>query len=165
MKSSKLISHSPDETLNLGFCLGNLAEPGDIFLLSGPLGAGKTCLTQGIARGLGSLEYALSPTFVLMREIKGRLRLYHIDLYRLDRIEEIFDLGLDDYLYGRGLTVVEWAEKGQGALPAEHLLVKIEYLSDNERGIEFIPHGKRYKKLLEQLFVPGKTGKILKLSD
>jgi tRNA threonylcarbamoyladenosine biosynthesis protein TsaE len=62
------------------------------------LGAGKTCLTQGIARGLGSDEYALSPTFVLMREIKGRLPLYHIDLYRLDRIEEIADLGLDDYL-------------------------------------------------------------------
>ncbi len=96
MRSLKLISHSLEETLKLGFCLGNLAEAGDIFLLSGPLGAGKTCLTQGIARGLGSKEYALSPTFVLMREIEGRLTLYHIDLYRLDRIEEIIDLGLVD---------------------------------------------------------------------
>lgn len=160
MRSLKLISHSPEETLNLGVCLGNLAEPADIFLLSGPLGAGKTCLTQGIARGLGSKEYALSPTFVLMREIDGRLTLYHIDLYRLDHIEEIFDLGLDDYLFGRGLTVIEWAEKGLGVLPTEHLQVKIDYVSDNERGIEFIPHGKRYKKLLTKLFAHGETGKM-----
>ncbi len=160
MRPLKLISHSPEETLNLGVCLGNLAEPGDIFLLSGPLGAGKTCLTQGIARGLGSAEYALSPTFVLMREIKGRLALYHIDLYRLDRIEEVLDLGLDDYLFGRGLTVIEWAEKGLGVLPAEHLRVKINYGSDNERAIEFVPHGRRYRKLLEKLFAPGKTGQI-----
>lgn len=151
MKSLKFISHSPDETIQLGACLGELAEPGDIFLLSGRLGAGKTCLTQGIARGLGSREYALSPTFVLMREIKGRLPLYHIDLYRLDRINEIADLGLDDYLYGHGLTVIEWAEKGLGILPAEHLLIKIDYLNDNERSIGLFPHGKRYNRLLPKL--------------
>ena len=148
MKSLKLISHSPQETLDLGVRLGKLALPGDIFLLSGNLGAGKTCLTQGIAWGLGSREYALSPTFVLMRELnKGRLPMYHIDLYRLDKIEEISDLGLDDYLYGRGLCVIEWAEKGLSVLPADHLLIKIEYLSDNERQFEFIPRGKRYEKL------------------
>jgi tRNA threonylcarbamoyladenosine biosynthesis protein TsaE len=151
MKSVKLISHSPEETVSLGVCLGASTEPGDIFLMSGRLGAGKTCLTQGIARGLGSTEYALSPTFVLMREIRGRLMLYHIDLYRLDRIEEISDLGLDDYLYGKGLTVIEWAEKGIGVLPAEHLLINIDYVSDNERSLEFIPRGKRYEKLLKEL--------------
>ncbi len=147
-----MISHSPQETLDLGVRLGKLAEPGDIFLLSGNLGAGKTCLTQGIAWGLGSREYALSPTFVLMRELdKGRLPLFHIDLYRLDKIEEVSDLGLDDYLYGRGLCVIEWAEKGLSVLPAGHLLIKIEYLSDTERSFEFVPQGKHYKKLLEQL--------------
>jgi tRNA threonylcarbamoyladenosine biosynthesis protein TsaE len=151
MKSLELISHSPQETLKLGTDLGRLAQAGDIFLLSGPLGAGKTCFTQGVARGLGSDEYALSPTFVLMREIKGRIPLYHIDLYRLDRMEEIADLGLDDYLYGHGLTVIEWAEKGFGVLPAEHLLVKIDFLSDDERCFEFIPGGKHYQKLLENL--------------
>ena len=151
MKSLKFISRSPEETVKLGICLGECSEPGDIFLLSGRLGAGKTCLTQGIARGLGSTEYALSPTFVLMREIKGRLMLYHIDLYRLDRIEEISDLGLDDYLYGKGLTVIEWAEKGMGILPAEHLLIRIDYLNDNERSFEFIPRGKRYEKLVKEL--------------
>lgn len=151
MKSLKFKSQSPEETINLGVRLGELAQPGDIFLLSGRLGAGKTCLTQGIARGLGSMEYALSPTFVLMREIKGRLTLYHIDLYRLDRIEEIADLGLDYFLYGPGLTVIEWAEKGLGILPAKHLLIKIDYLNDNERSFEFISHGKGYEKLLKTL--------------
>ena len=151
MKSLKLISHNLSETQAIGEKLGEMAEAGDLFLLSGNLGAGKTTLTQGIARGLGSLDYALSPTFVLMRELQGRLPLYHIDLYRLDRIEEISDLGLDDYLYGSGLCVIEWAEKGLAVLPAEHLLIKIEYLSDTSRSFEFIPESKRYRKLLMQL--------------
>jgi tRNA threonylcarbamoyladenosine biosynthesis protein TsaE len=151
MKSLKYTSHNPEETHELGVCLGKLAQPGDIFLLSGNLGVGKTCLTQGIAWGLGSSEYALSPTFVLMREIQGRLPLYHIDLYRLDNLAEISDLGLDDYLYGSGLSVIEWAEKGAGVLPDKHLLIKIDYLSDSERSFELIPRGKRYEQLLEQL--------------
>jgi tRNA threonylcarbamoyladenosine biosynthesis protein TsaE len=151
MKSLKFTSHNPEQTCRLGYRLGEAAQPGDIYLLSGNLGVGKTCLTQGIAWGLGSREYALSPTFVLMREIQGRLPLYHIDLYRLDRIEEISDLGLDDYLYGRGICVIEWAEKGLSVLPAEHLLVKIDYLSDTERSFELIPQGKRYQKLLTQV--------------
>jgi len=151
MKPLKLTSHSPEETLNLGACLGELARPGDIFLLSGNLGVGKTCLTQGIVYGLGSREYALSPTFVLVRELKGRLSLYHIDLYRLDDIAEISDLGLDDYLYGDGLSVIEWAEKGIGLLPAEHLMIKIDYSSDTGRSFELIPQGKHYEKLIEQL--------------
>jgi tRNA threonylcarbamoyladenosine biosynthesis protein TsaE len=151
MNSIKLISRSPAETHSLGARLGELALPGDIYFLSGNLGTGKTCLTQGIVWGLNSQEYALSPTFVLMREIQGRLPLYHIDLYRLDGIEEISDLGLDDYLYGQGLCVIEWAEKGLSVLPAEHLLIKIDYLKDIERKFELFPRGKRYEKLLDQL--------------
>src|SRR4030042_912303 len=115
----KLLSHSPEQTQKLGFRLGELAVPGDVFLLVGELGAGKTCLTQGIAWGLGIQEYALSPSFVIIRELHGRLPLYHIDLYRLDRIEEGIDLGLDDYLYGRGVCVIEWADRALGILPEE----------------------------------------------
>jgi tRNA threonylcarbamoyladenosine biosynthesis protein TsaE len=151
MKRLELVSHSPGETQALGVRLGEMAGPGYIYLLSGNLGAGKTCLTQGIVWGLGSQEYALSPTFVLMREVKGRLPLYHIDLYRLDQIVEIADLGLDDYLYGKGLCVIEWAEKGFGVLPAEHLLIKIGYLGDLERKFEIIAHGKEYEKMLNSL--------------
>src|SRR4030042_5929048 len=127
---SKFISHSPEETQKLGERIGELALPGDVFLFVGELGTGKTCLTQGIAWGLGIKEYALSPSFVIIRELYGRRPLYHIDLYRLDRIEESLDLGLDDYLYGRGVCVVEWADKALSIMPPEPLLIKIGYLSD-----------------------------------
>ena len=147
----KLISHSPEQTQQLGVKIGELALPGDIFLLVGNLGAGKTCLAQGIAWGLDIKEYALSPSFVIMRELHGRLPLYHIDLYRLDRIEEIADLGLDDYLHGNGVCVVEWAEKGLSALPTEHLMIQINYLSDTERSFQLKPSGKRYQEILAQL--------------
>ena len=151
MSYLKLISHSPEQTQRLGVSIGELALPGDIFLLVGSLGTGKTCLTQGIAWGLNIKEYTLSPSFVIMRELYGRLPLYHIDLYRLDHIEEIEDLGLDDYLYGNGVCVVEWAEKGLSVLPPEHLMIQISYLADTERSFQLKPSGKRYREILGQL--------------
>jgi len=147
----ELISHSPEQTQKFGAGIGELCLPGDVFLLVGSLGAGKTCLTQGIAWGLGIKEYAASPSFVVVRELYGRLPLYHIDLYRLDHIEEIVELGLDDYLYGNGVCVVEWAEKGLSVLPVEHLLIQISYLSDNERKLQLKPSGKRCLEILAQL--------------
>jgi len=151
MNRLELISHSPEQTQKFGVLIGQLALAGDIFLLVGALGAGKTCLTQGIAWGLDIKEYALSPSFVIVRELYGRLPLYHIDLYRLDHIEEIAELGLDDYLYGNGICVVEWAEKGLNILPTEHLLIQINYLSDTERSFQLKPDGKRYLEIVRQL--------------
>ena len=150
----ELISHSPEETQRFGIRIGELAKPGDIFLLVGGLGTGKTCLTQGIAWGLGIKEYAASPSFVVIRELYGRLPLYHIDLYRLNHIEEIVELGLDDYLYGNGICVMEWAEKGLSVLPTEHLLIEISYLSDTERSFQLKPRGKRYLEIVTQLKYP-----------
>ncbi len=147
----ELISHSPEQTQRLGAGIGELALPGDIFLLVGGLGTGKTCLTQGIAWGLNIKEYALSPSFVIIRQLYGRLPLYHIDLYRLNHIEEIAELGLDDYLYGNGICVVEWAEKGLSLLPTEHLLIQIGYLSNSERSFQFEPSGQRYQEIVTQL--------------
>jgi len=147
----EIISHSPEQTQNLGVRIGESSLPGDIYLLVGDLGTGKTCLTQGIAWGLDIKEYAVSPSFVLVRELYGRLPLYHIDLYRLDHLEEIAELGLDDYLYGNGVCVVEWAEKGLSVLPIEHLLIQISYLSDTERSFQLKPSGKRYLKIAAQL--------------
>ena len=147
----ELTSHSPEETQGLGRHLGELALPGDVFLLCGTLGAGKTCLAQGIAWGLGIDEYALSPTFVIVREMHGRLPLYHIDLYRLDNLDEIEDLGLDDYLYGKGACVVEWAEKALNLLPDQHLLIQIDALSDTQRRLHLEPKGERYQKLAARL--------------
>jgi tRNA threonylcarbamoyladenosine biosynthesis protein TsaE len=149
MTKLKLVSRSPEQTQRLGIRLGELAQSGDVFLLTGNLGSGKTCLTQGIAWGLGVKEYAFSPSFVIIREYHGRLTLYHIDFYRLDRIEEISDLGLDEYLYGKGVCVVEWADKGIAILPDEHLLINLSYVSDTERAVSLKPKGDRYTELLK----------------
>jgi len=151
MNCLELISYSPQETQRLGINIGELALAGDVFLLVGELGTGKTCLTQGIAWGLNIKEYALSPSFVIIRELYGRLPLYHIDLYRLNHIDEIAQLGLDDYLYGNGVCVVEWAEKGLSMLPAEHLLIQINYLPHTERSFQLKPSGQRYREILTQL--------------
>ena len=146
-----LLTESPEETQRLGIRLGRLAQPGDLFMLVGGLGAGKTCLTQGIAWGLDIAGYATSPTFVVMNQYMGRLPLYHIDLYRLDSIEEVVDLGLDDYLYGNGVCVVEWADKAMNVLPPEHLLVEINYISDTVRNLTLNPSGQHYIEMLSQL--------------
>jgi len=145
------ISESPEETQRLGEELGRLAQPGDLFLLVGNLGTGKTCLTQGIAWGLGIEGYATSPSFVVVNQYRGRLPLYHIDLYRLDSIEEVIELGLDDYLYSEGVSVVEWAEKALAVLPKEHLLIEMNFLSDTSRNVVLKPSGERYVEMLSQL--------------
>jgi len=151
MNQPEIITSSPEETQEFGARLGELARPGDVFLLVGKLGAGKTCLTQGIARGLGIAEYAASPSFVVARELYGRLPLYHMDFYRLENPAEIADLGLDDYFYGKGVSVVEWAEKGLSLLPPEHLLIEMSYISDTGRHLKLKASGKRYRQLAAEL--------------
>ena len=151
VKSLEMVSNSVGQTRNMGIKLGKLTAAGDVILLVGPLGAGKTCLTQGIARGLGIHEYTASPSFVLVREYQGKLPLYHIDLYRLDKIEEVTQLGLDDYLYGNGVCVVEWADKGLGVLPDEHLLIEMQIVSPLKRKLSFTPGGTRYLEMLSKL--------------
>ena len=126
-------SASVEETRNLGRVIGSNISPGDILLLTGGLGAGKTTLTQGILWGLGSDEYARSPTFVLVNEYHARIPVYHMDLYRLDTFEEIDGLGLEDYLFGDGLCVIEWADKAQGYFPLDHVDISIETVSDSAR--------------------------------
>jgi len=157
MESLKLNSHSPEQTQLLGSYLGELAQRTDVFLLTGELGTGKTCLVQGIAHGLDIREYAFSPSFVILREYHGRLPLYHIDFYRLEHIEEIVELGLEEYFYGDGLCVVEWAEKGLQIVPPENLLISLHYIpaSETQRSICLKPQGKRYQKLTEQLKMRG----------
>ena len=151
MNILELTSNSPEETHRLGIRIGELAMAGDVLLLTGKLGAGKTCLTQGIARGLGIEENTPSPSFVLVREFCGRLPLYHMDLYRLDNPDEIADLGVDDYLYGEGVCAIEWAEKGLSLMPPQYMLVKIEYAGENRRRFRFKPQGKRYIEMMDKL--------------
>jgi tRNA threonylcarbamoyladenosine biosynthesis protein TsaE len=149
----ELTTRTPEETQELGKLLGSLSQAGDVYLLTGNLGSGKTCLTQGIAWGLGVKEHALSPTFVIMREMHGRLPLYHMDLYRLERVEETEDLGLDDYFYGDGVSVVEWAEKAMKLMPPEHMAIEIDYASDNERRLVLRPRGQRYEEMVGRLHI------------
>jgi tRNA threonylcarbamoyladenosine biosynthesis protein TsaE len=141
----------PVDTRKFGRYIGRVLAPGDVLLMSGPLGAGKTTLTQGIAKGLGIESSVMSPTFVLMRELQGRLNLYHLDLYRLDNLSEVADLGLDDYFYGEGVTIVEWADRAADILPPEHLRVEIEYVDDNTRTLRLTACGERYQVLLTEL--------------
>lgn len=142
-------SDGPEATRAIGRILGESAEPGDLFLLVGDLGAGKTCLTQGILAGLGSDELARSPTFVLVAQYSGRLTMYHMDLYRLDSFDEVLDLGLDEYIFGEGVSVVEWADKAVEAFPETHLLVDIEQTGENSRRLKLTANGNRYEEMLE----------------
>ncbi len=143
------ISHSPRETQEMGQRLGELAQPGDVILLVGGLGTGKTCLVQGLATGLAIEEYVLSPTFVLVRQYQGRLTLYHIDLYRLQVGAEVEELGLDDYFYGDGVAVVEWADRALALMPPERLLIEMKILSPRKRHLTLKPQGRRYQELAQ----------------
>jgi len=133
------ISHNPQETYSLGKCLGEKLRPGDIVALTGELGAGKTCLAQGIARGLGvPEEYAVtSPTFTIINEYPGRIILYHMDMYRLSGIQDLEDIGDDAFFNNKGVVVVEWAEKIGDILPEGTLFILLAYLDENKRKIVF----------------------------
>lgn len=151
METRVIITDTPAATRKVGHLLGEEFEPGDVLLLTGPLGAGKTTLTKGIARGLGISETVLSPTFVLLRELRGKLPLYHLDLYRLESIPDIADLGLDDYFYGDGVTVVEWPERATGLLPDERMEIAIDYSGEKSRRLTLTATGERYMRLLQSL--------------
>ncbi|MGL1932914.1 MAG: tRNA (adenosine(37)-N6)-threonylcarbamoyltransferase complex ATPase subunit type 1 TsaE [Desulfotalea sp.] len=126
-----------EQTEKLGLMLGISAQPGDIICLSGDLGAGKTTLTQFLARGMEVKDsYVTSPSFSIMHEYQGRLILYHMDLYRLGGEDEVIDLGFEDLFYGDGLTVIEWPERAGDLIPDTALLINIK-LDDTERTIEF----------------------------
>ena len=148
--STTLTLASAAKTQALGERLGQVAAAGDIILLSGALGSGKTALTQGIARGLGLTETINSPTFTLLKEhITGRLPLYHFDLYRIDDPEEIWSLGFEDYFSGAGLCVVEWAERAPAAWPGPWLWATLHVTGVRTRRMELHARGPRGVALLQ----------------
>ena len=135
------VSHSAEETRTLGRALASVLTPGDLVLLSGGLGAGKTELTKGIAEALGVSDSVVSPTFTLARRYEGRLPLLHVDVYRLDRVQELLDLGLEEDL-DEAVTVVEWGDVAAAHLPAERLEIQLERLvADDDRRVTISPEG------------------------
>ena len=143
-------SGSPAETRRLGARLGRLLRPGDVVLLSGELGSGKTCLVQGVARGLGVTAPVTSKSFVLLGEYEGRLRLYHADLYRLEEPAQAEELALTEY-GAPGALVVEWAERAWEVFPPEHLLVRLEIAGASQREFTLEARGSRYQQLVDAL--------------
>jgi tRNA threonylcarbamoyladenosine biosynthesis protein TsaE len=133
-----MISNSIDKTIEIGAKLGKKLREGDVVALVGDLGAGKTVLTKGIARGLGvkNVRYVNSPTFVIIKEYKGRLPLYHFDLYRLNKSSVLDAENFEEYFYGDGVTVVEWADKIRKLLPKRHIEVKLSVAGEGKRKIE-----------------------------
>ena len=121
----------------IGEKLARKLKPGDMIALSGNLGSGKTTFTKGVGKGLGVKDPKRinSPTFVLIKEYDGKIPLYHLDLYRLDNLREIENLAIEEYIYGRGVTVIEWAEKIKSILPKKHVLVKFKVKGENKREV------------------------------
>ena len=144
-------SNSPKQTLIIGKEIGSHSHPNDLILLSGPIGAGKTCLAQGIASGLGFTDYVHSPTFVLVHKYQGFLTMYHMDLYRIDDPLEVIDLGLDEYFSSNSVCVIEWADKYQHLLPTDNLSIDIQISDKNKRIINLSATGTRYTELIESL--------------
>lgn len=149
-------SSGPAETRALGRALGRAALPGTMLALTGPLGAGKTQLAKGVAQGLDVESVVNSPTFVLMNEHAGRLRLFHIDAYRLEDPEEAFAAGLLDERQASGVTVIEWADRLAGWLPDERMDVRIATMPGDDRGrsIELRAHGHQHELLLAAIEGP-----------
>lgn len=129
-------SFSPQQTEKIGFELGQKAKEGDIYCLSGDLGVGKTVFTRGFAKGLGvEEEYITSPTFTIINEYDGRFKLYHFDVYRIGSIEEMDDTGYEDYFFGDGVCLIEWAELVEEIIPPEAVWIKIE--KDLDKGFDY----------------------------
>lgn len=154
--SSRLVSRSPEETKGLGCCLGERLRAGDVILLQGTLGTGKTCFVQGIAQGLGVADYVTSPSFTLANEYPvsstaAGLKLYHLDLYRIRDADEAMAAGIEDYLWRGDICVVEWAERAPELWPSEYLLITFEMGEGDTRYIRPLAAGARHIQLMKAL--------------
>lgn len=148
-----MISKSVTDTIKIGKLIGKNALPQDIICLFGQLGAGKTVLAKGIADGLGiDRKKVISPSFVLIRQhLKGKLPLYHFDLYRLKSAGDILGIGYEEYLFGDGITVIEWADRLGSLMPAEFLKIDLKLLNNSHRSVKLTAFGRRYKELVKKI--------------
>ncbi|PLR76523.1 tRNA (adenosine(37)-N6)-threonylcarbamoyltransferase complex ATPase subunit type 1 TsaE [Bacillus sp. V3-13] len=150
MNRYEFLSVKPEDTEDFSRQLGGLLQPGDVIALEGDLGAGKTTFTKGLAAGLGITKNVNSPTFTIIKEYKGRIPLYHMDVYRVE--DEFEDLGFDEYFEGDGVTVVEWAHLIRDQLPEELLTIFLYHVGNNERKIILEPKGQHYEEICKEIF-------------
>lgn len=150
----QITSRSVSNTLKLGKLIAGNLKRGQIICLFGQLGSGKTVFAKGIASGLGiKKEEVISPSFVLIRQYpQGKLPLYHFDLYRLKKPEDILVLGYEEYLYGDGIVVIEWADRLKYLLPKEFLKIELWVRNKSQRLLKFSAFGRGYKKLLKKIY-------------
>lgn len=134
----EILTKSAEETIELGKSIGTKLKPGAIVAFYGELGSGKTTMIKGICLGLGVEEQAIvkSPSFVMVNEYQGKWPIYHIDLYRIKNLQEISSIGFDEYLYAKGICLIEWAEKIENELPINIIKVELEVLSAFERKVK-----------------------------
>jgi tRNA threonylcarbamoyladenosine biosynthesis protein TsaE len=142
----RAVTRSTDETLELARAVGELLRPGDLVSLVGELGAGKTVFARGVARALGVTELVVSPTFTIVREYEGRVPLVHVDVYRIDAVQELHDLGFEEVVRDDAVTLVEWGDRIDGLLPGDRLDVRLAPgAADDERVVEIEGHGHSWR--------------------
>lgn len=147
----KLTVNNLEDTENIGKIIGRCLEKGTVLCLDGDLGVGKTALTQFIAREFGVEDYITSPTFTIIKEYEGRLPFYHMDVYRIDSEDDMYDLGYDEYIYSEGVTIIEWSHKINGILPDERINIEIQRIDDTSRIMDIGGKGKIFDRLAEEL--------------
>lgn len=147
----KIITNSPKETEKLGEKIGRLLNSGDVLCLDGDLGAGKTTLTQSIAKGLDVDDYVTSPTFTIVNEYEGRFHVNHFDVYRIADVDEMYDIGYEEYVYSDSVTIIEWASMIDEILPEDRIEIKINKLQDDAREIKIEVRGNGNKDIIEEL--------------
>jgi len=147
----KITVNNLQETEKVGKIISQHLEKGTVICLDGDLGVGKTALTQFIAKGFGVKEYITSPTFTIIKEYQGLLPFYHMDVYRIESEDDMYDLGYDEYIYSEGVTVIEWSEKIERILPENRINIKIQRLDDSRRTLFIDGKGLVYEKITEEL--------------
>jgi tRNA threonylcarbamoyladenosine biosynthesis protein TsaE len=150
----RALTHSTDETLALAGTVGGLLRAGDVVSLVGDLGAGKTVFARGVARALGVTEPVVSPSFTIVREYDGRLPLVHVDVYRIESVQELYDLGFEELVRDDAVTLVEWGDMIDGLLPVDRLDVRLAPGdTDDERVVEIEGHGRSWRARAAELAV------------
>ncbi len=146
----KIYLEDEKKTQEIGYKLGKLLTPGSVICLIGDLGAGKTTMTQSLAKSLEVDDYITSPTFTIVNEYEGKMPLYHFDVYRIGSSDEMYDIGYEDYINGEGVCIIEWANLIEDILPDEYLYIELRY-KDMSREMILNPIGEKYEKIVEEL--------------